>query len=90
MPPDAVLNKEFSQKSDVWSFGVVLWEIFSFGQTPFDTPEVSKFSARAFAEYLAEGHQMNRPEGAPVTMFVQIREMVRNDEFLLWHNQAFL
>ena len=70
MPPDAVIKKEFSQKSDVWAFGVVMWEIFSLGQTPFDTPEVVKFSARAFADWLNEGHQMPRPEGAPCSMLV--------------------
>ena len=70
MPPDAVINREFSQKSDVWAFGVVLWEIFSLGQTPFDTPEVVKFSAKAFADWLAEGHQMSRPEGTPFSMSV--------------------
>ena len=68
MPPDSLINKEFSQKSDVWSFGVVMWEIFSLGQTPFDTMEVVQCSARAFADWLAEGNQMSKPQGAPLAM----------------------
>lgn len=35
MPPEAVLEDEFSTKSDVWSFGVLMWEIFMHGEMPY-------------------------------------------------------
>lgn len=34
MPPEAVLDDEFSTKSDVWSFGVFMWEVFHLGDLP--------------------------------------------------------
>ncbi|XP_046446105.1 inactive tyrosine-protein kinase transmembrane receptor ROR1-like isoform X5 [Daphnia pulex] len=35
MPPEAILYGKFTIESDVWSFGVVLWEIYSFALQPY-------------------------------------------------------
>ena len=33
--PEAVFNRTFSTKSDVWSFGILLTEIVTNGDTPY-------------------------------------------------------
>lgn len=35
MSPEAVIYGKFSTDSDVWSFGVVMWEVFSFAMQPY-------------------------------------------------------
>uniref|UniRef100_A0A8C8R8B8 Ephrin type-A receptor 10 n=1 Tax=Pelusios castaneus TaxID=367368 RepID=A0A8C8R8B8_9SAUR len=33
--PEAIQNHRFSSASDVWSFGIVMWEVMSYGERPY-------------------------------------------------------
>lgn len=44
--PQAIRYKKFSTKSDVWSFGVVLYEIWTIGKKPFQDDTVFEVSQR--------------------------------------------
>lgn len=35
LPAESVFDDEFSTKSDVWAFGVLMWEVFSHGELPY-------------------------------------------------------
>ncbi|VDK40288.1 unnamed protein product [Dibothriocephalus latus] len=52
--PEVLENKEnFSTKSDIWSYGIVLWEVYSLGLEPFSgipNSELSKALKKAFDE----------------------------------------
>ena len=36
MPPEALHAYEFSQYSDVWAFGILMWEVYSHGRAPYE------------------------------------------------------
>ena len=41
--PEAVLYKKYTTKSDVWSYGMVMYEIWSLGLKPFEPLQSSEY-----------------------------------------------
>lgn len=35
MAPESIKYGKFSEASDIWSYGILLWEVFTFGQQPY-------------------------------------------------------
>ncbi|XP_026534362.1 vascular endothelial growth factor receptor kdr-like [Notechis scutatus] len=58
MAPEAIFDKIYTTQSDVWSFGVLLWEIFSLGASPYPGVHIDE----DFCRRLKEGTRMRSPE----------------------------
>ena len=37
MAPESLRRRQYSEKSDVWAFGVTMWEIWTYGEVPYGT-----------------------------------------------------
>uniref|UniRef100_A0A671MZ59 Tyrosine-protein kinase n=1 Tax=Sinocyclocheilus anshuiensis TaxID=1608454 RepID=A0A671MZ59_9TELE len=62
--PEALREKRFSTKSDVWSYGVLLWEIYSFGRVPYPRIPLKEVVPR-----VEKGYRMEAPDGCPAAVY---------------------
>ncbi|KAF5404030.1 Tyrosine-protein kinase [Paragonimus heterotremus] len=62
--PEGLVYNIFSTKSDVWAFGVLLWEIATYGKTPYPGIELQDVYV-----FLEKGKRMHQPEGCPEAIY---------------------
>uniref|UniRef100_A0A3B4YP85 Mast/stem cell growth factor receptor Kit n=1 Tax=Seriola lalandi dorsalis TaxID=1841481 RepID=A0A3B4YP85_SERLL len=94
MSPESIFDCVYTFESDVWSYGILLWEIFSLN-SPYPGTQVGS----AFYRMIQEGHRMSRPEFAPIEYDMMLscwnhdplkrpsfRKLVERTELLLSEN----
>uniref|UniRef100_A0A8D0HFD9 Tyrosine-protein kinase n=1 Tax=Sphenodon punctatus TaxID=8508 RepID=A0A8D0HFD9_SPHPU len=57
-----------TQQSDVWSYGVLLWEIFSYGRAPYP-----KMTLNEVVEQVEKGYRMEEPEECPPSLYTLMK-----------------
>uniref|UniRef100_A0A4X2L0P6 Tyrosine-protein kinase receptor n=1 Tax=Vombatus ursinus TaxID=29139 RepID=A0A4X2L0P6_VOMUR len=68
MPPESILYRKFTTESDVWSFGVLLWEIFTYGKQPW-----YQLSNPEAIECITQGRELERPRACPPEVYAIMR-----------------
>lgn len=77
MSPESIFECVYTFESDVWSYGILLWEIFSLGNSPYPGMPVDA----KFYKLIKEGKRMDAPEFAPSEMYHIMRSCWDPDPF---------
>lgn len=75
MPSESILYGKFTTESDVWSYGVVLWEIYSYGLQPY-----YGYSNQEVISMVRARQLLPCPEACPSAVYSLMVEC--------WHEQA--
>ena len=69
MAPESIRDGKFTSQSDVWSYGVVLWEMATLAEVPYQG-----LANEQVMSYVKEGRKMHRPENCPDILFNMMSE----------------
>lgn len=58
LAPEAWADRTFTHMTDVWAFGVTIWEILSYGEIPYKDIK----NLYSLPQKLKKGHRLERPE----------------------------
>ena len=67
--PESVYYGTFSHSSDVWSYGITLWEMFSFGAQPY-----GDFSGQEVLKLLEDGKRLSIPKECPESTYLLMNQ----------------
>lgn len=67
--PEGLAYNRFSTKSDVWAFGVLLWELATYGMSPYPGVDLTEVYL-----LLERGYRMECPSGCPHNVYELMKE----------------
>jgi epidermal growth factor receptor len=62
---ECIQHRIFTHKSDVWAFGVTVWELLTFGGRPYEN-----VPARDVPELLEKGERLHQPDGCSIDVYM--------------------
>ncbi|GIX95041.1 vascular endothelial growth factor receptor 2 [Caerostris extrusa] len=65
MAIESIRDHVFTIKSDVWSFGILMWEFFTLGSNPYPGVEIDE----EFYKRLSVGYRMEKPDYCPENIY---------------------
>ncbi|KAM4810253.1 mast/stem cell growth factor receptor Kit [Rhinophrynus dorsalis] len=75
MAPESIFHCVYTFESDVWSYGILLWEIFSLGSSPYPRIPVDS----KFYKMIKDGYRMQSPDCAPSELYEIMKSCWNSD-----------
>ncbi|XP_065181041.1 uncharacterized protein LOC135811730 [Sycon ciliatum] len=69
MAPESIAKGVFTNASDAWSFGVLMWEIYTLGNTPYSECGPS----HCVAAHISSGAVLDQPARCPKRMYMMMK-----------------
>ena len=69
MAPEALQTKRFTKANDVWSFAVLIWELFSYAQRPYES-----LSDKEAMNVIIEGKLLQCPDECPASLYTLMKD----------------
>lgn len=69
MAIESLVDRVYSEQSDVWSFGIFLWELFTLGGNPYPSIPPTEIY-----QYIKDGNRMERPLECPEEMYAMMTD----------------
>ncbi|KAJ8035413.1 Inactive tyrosine-protein kinase transmembrane receptor ROR1 [Holothuria leucospilota] len=76
MPPETIFLSTYSSSSDIWSFAVTLWELFSLGETPYAGRSIEEIEHN-----IRTSIHLPKPPDCPEAVYeVMLNSWAKNDK----------
>merc|ERR1719494_326734 len=69
MSPESLFDRVYTHQTDIWSYGILLWEVFTLGGSPYPG-----LPAEELLDFLQSGKRMPCPQHCPVEMYTIMRD----------------
>lgn len=84
---ECIQQRIFTHKSDVWSFGVTVWELFTYGQRPYENVR-----ARDVPDLLEKGERLPQPSICTIDVYmimIKCKRPISTLHYHYYHDSGF-
>lgn len=72
LAPECIMHRIFTHKSDVWAFGVTLWELMTYGEKPYEKQGFRAKDVKQVLEFLLNGDRLEQPTICSLEVYMEM------------------
>ena len=72
LAPECIMHRIFTHKSDVWAFGVTLWELMTYGEKPYEKQGFRAKDVKSVLEFLLNGDRLEQPTICSLEVYMEM------------------